>query len=147
MFGLRPSPAILGSTIRHHLDTKDAGPALIEILRKSFCVDDFISGANDNKEALELAVYAKAIMQRGSFNLRKSNTNCSSLQENLPQPSKEPTSASKSTNRKFIEDNIWYSESVTGSCVKVNENCVKVLGSIWNESSDNLQFDLHDLAV
>ena len=72
IFRLRPSPAILGSTIRHHLDTqKDASLALIEVLRKSFYVDDFISGANDDEEVLELAVNAKTIMQKGSFNLRK----------------------------------------------------------------------------
>ena len=72
IFRLRPSPAILGSTIRHHLDTqKDASPALIEVLRKSFYVGDFISRANDDEEALELAVNAKTIMQKGSFNLRK----------------------------------------------------------------------------
>ena len=148
VFGLRPSPAILGSTIRHHLDTqKDASPALIEVLRKSFYVDDFISGANDDDEALELAVNAKTIMQKGSFNLRKWNTNSSTLQENLPQPSKEAASASSSTNRNFTEDDQSYSESVTGNCVKANENSVKVLGSIWNKSSDKLQFDLTDLAV
>ena len=48
VFGLRPSPAILGSTIRQHLDTqKNVNPELIEILKNSFYVDDSISGADD----------------------------------------------------------------------------------------------------
>ena len=69
------------------------------------------------------------------------------MQENLPQPSKEAASASNSTNRKFIEDDQSYSESVIGSFGKANESSVKVLGSIWNKSSDKLQFDLTDSAV
>ena len=63
VFALRPSPAILGSTIRHHLDTQiDSSPALIEVLRKSFCVDDFISGASDDDETLKLAANSKNII-------------------------------------------------------------------------------------
>ena len=65
----------------------------------------------------------------------------------LPQPSKEAASASNYTNKKFIEDDQSYSESVIGSFVKANKSTVKVLGSIWNKSSDKLQFNLTDLAV
>jgi hypothetical protein len=64
VFGLRPSPAILGSTIRHHLDTqKYVNPELIEILKNSFYVDDFISGADDEKKVLDLTNSAKTVMK------------------------------------------------------------------------------------
>ena len=52
VFGLRPSPAILSSTIRHHLETqKDVNPQLIELLKKSLYVDDFVSGAEHEQKA------------------------------------------------------------------------------------------------
>ena len=42
VFGLRPSPAILSSIIRHHLEMqKDSDPQLIGLLKKSLYVDDF----------------------------------------------------------------------------------------------------------
>lgn len=46
VFGLRPSPAKLGSTIRHHLDScKNLNPELgyvINLLRERLYVDDFL---------------------------------------------------------------------------------------------------------
>ena len=68
VFGLRPSPAILSSTIRHHLETqKDADPQLIELLKKSLYVDDFVSGADNEKEACEISSNAKLIMPKRSI--------------------------------------------------------------------------------
>ncbi len=84
VFGLRPSPAILGSTICHHLDTQtNSNPQQVELLKNSLYVDDFVSGADDEEQALELSSNAKSIMQRGAFNLRKWNSNSSYVQEKL----------------------------------------------------------------
>ena len=70
VFGLQPSPAILSSTIQHHLETqKDVDPQLIELLKKSLYVDDFVSGAENEQKASEVSSNAKLIMQRGAFNL------------------------------------------------------------------------------
>ena len=81
-FGLRPSPAILSSTIRHHLETqKDVNPQLIELLKKSLYVDDFVSDAENEQKASEVSSNAKLIMQRGAFNLRTWNTNSSNLKK------------------------------------------------------------------
>ena len=56
VFGLRLSPAILASTIRHHLDQVSAEfePHFIELLKKSLYVDDLVTGEGDEAKALEL---------------------------------------------------------------------------------------------
>jgi hypothetical protein len=46
MFGLCPSPAILGAVLTHHLNTsKEYDPELVELIQKSMYVDDFLSGS------------------------------------------------------------------------------------------------------
>ena len=142
VFGLRPSPAILSSTIRHHLETqKDADPQLIELLKKSLYVDDFVSGADNEKEACEISSNAKLIMQKGAFNLRKWNTNSSNLKEMFSEES-----SPNSTNLKTVaEEDESYAKTVTRTLIKTNSNKVKVLGSIWNTASDTLEFNFLDL--
>ena len=44
MFGLRPSPAILGAVLAHHLNSsKQYDPELVELIKNSMYVDDFLS--------------------------------------------------------------------------------------------------------
>ena len=142
VFGLRPSPAILSSTIRHHLETqKDFDPQLIELLKKSLYVDDFVSGAENEQKASEVSSNAKLIMQKGAFNLRKWNTNSSNLKKTFSEEY-----SPKSTDLKPVtEEDESYAKTVTGTTIKPNSNTVKVLGSIWNTASDTLEFNLFDL--
>ena len=130
VFGLRPSPAILSSTIRHHPETqKDVDPQLIELLKKSLCVDDFASGAENEQKASEVSSNAKLIMQRGAFNLRKWNTNSSNLKKTFSEECSQ-----KSTDLKPVtEENESYAKTVTGTTIKTNSNTVKVLGSIGTQ--------------
>ena len=61
VFGLRPLPAILGSTIRHHLDaqlSEEFNLELIEQLKNSLYVDDLVTGEANNDKVLEL--YSKS---------------------------------------------------------------------------------------
>ena len=142
VFGLRPSPAILSSTIRHHLETqKDADPQLIELLKKSLYVDDFVSGAHNEMEACEVSSNAKLIMQKGAFNLRKWNTNSSNLNEMFS----EESSPNSSNLKPVTEEDESYAKTVTGTLIKTKNNIVKVLGSIWNTASDTLEFNFLDL--
>ena len=84
MFGLRRSPAILASTIRHHLDSQvseEFKPHFIELLKKSLYVDNLFTGEGDEAKALELCSKSKSLTQRGGFNLRKWKTNSKIVQE------------------------------------------------------------------
>ena len=76
VFGLRPSPAILGAVINHHLSKYEGSKAeTVKCLRDSLYVDDLVSGANDNEKASKLYHESKQIMKEGGFNLRKWHSN------------------------------------------------------------------------
>ena len=144
VFDLRPSPAILGSTIRQHLDTQtDSEPEQIRLLKNSLYVDDLITGEESDDKAFELSVKAKSIMKRGAFNLRKWKTNSSDLQKRLDQCEVNTTTKPNPVT----EEDESYAKTVTGPSIDPkNESTVKVLGSIWNTTSDELEFNLSDLA-
>lgn len=65
VFGLRPSPAILGATIIYHLNAfKENHPKaseIVELIKDSSYVDDFISGADCQDKAFNIYQEAKGI--------------------------------------------------------------------------------------
>ena len=69
MFGLRPSPVILASTIRHHLDaqmSEEFQEYFIEHLKNSLYVDDLVTGKASETTAIELYSNSKKVMQGGN---------------------------------------------------------------------------------
>lgn len=55
VFGLRPSPAILGATILHHLQLhKQSDPEIAELLEQSLYVDDLLTGESDEERGLSV---------------------------------------------------------------------------------------------
>ena len=152
--GLRPSPAILASTIRHHLDSQvseEFKPHFIELLKKSLYVDDLVTGEGDEAKALELCSKSKSLMQRGGFNLRKWKTNSKIVQEaiNGMNDRANPTTEPGST-KTITEEDKSYAKTTNGPPIaagSTSENAiVKVLGSIWNTDTDQFTFDLVDLS-
>ena len=144
VFGLRPSPAILASTIRHHLDSQvseEFKPHFIELLKKSLYVDDLVTGEGDEAKALELCSKSKSLMQRGGFNLRKWKTNSKIVQEaiNGMNDRTNPTTEPGST-KSITEEDESYAKTTSENAI------VKVLGSIWNTDTDQFTFDLVDLS-
>ena len=80
VFGLRPSPAILGATLTHHLDFyKERYPELVELIKNSLYVDDLLAGSSDVQEAFEMYQESKELMAKGGFNLHIWNSNSTSL--------------------------------------------------------------------
>ena len=66
VFGLRPSPAILGSVISHHLDKywcQLRKPT--QSIKNSFYVDDLISGGTTVEEAFNIYSVARRVMSKG----------------------------------------------------------------------------------
>ena len=56
VFGIRPSPVILASTIGHHLDahvSEEFKPDFIELLKNSLYVDDLVTGKDRKLEIPE----------------------------------------------------------------------------------------------
>lgn len=154
MFWLRPSPAILGSTTRYHLDvqlSEEFKIELIERLKNSLYVDDLVTGEANDNEMLDLYLKSKSIMQRSGFNLRKWNTNSTIVREVVNHWTEGVTPPSVSEGMKSVtEENESYAEPTTGPPVNddktADSNIVKVLGSIWNIATDEFTFDLSDLS-
>ena len=68
VFGLRPSPAILGAVIAHHIHkNQEKYPALAGSLEQSFYVDDLITGTEDVESAFRLYKVANSLMTNGGF--------------------------------------------------------------------------------
>ena len=80
VFGLRPSPAILGAVITHHLTKHQYDkPELAGLLQNSLYVDDLVTGANTVDEAFSLYKNARGLMAEASMKLRKWNSNSSEV--------------------------------------------------------------------
>ena len=84
VFGISSSPFLLNATIRHHLENRlPSNPDLISKLLRSIYVDDVVTGAAVESEALALYTKAKELLREGGFNLRKFATNSSKLQREV----------------------------------------------------------------
>jgi hypothetical protein len=122
VFGLRSSPAVLGATIQQHLKTHERdNPEVVEHLRKSLYVDDFVSGAENDERALDIYKGSKQIMCSGGFNLRKWSSNSDNLIKCIDVL--EGGSEATSTEPKQV----------------------MVLGMAWDTADDTFLFNLEEL--
>lgn len=72
VFGFHPSPAILGTTILHHLQLhKQSDPEIAQLLEQSLYVDNLLTGESDKERGLSVYKRCKKVMSSGGFNLRK----------------------------------------------------------------------------
>ena len=147
VFGLRPSPSILGATISHHLSLyKQSEPEMAELLEKSLYVDDLLTGDDNDDKGLVIHKKTKQIMAEGGFNLRKWNSNSRSLLRAI-ESCENPRGESKSNQEPTTEDDESYAKSSTtpGNSEAKNETIVKILGLNWDTVSDEFFFDLQEL--
>ncbi|XP_022778398.1 uncharacterized protein LOC111319952, partial [Stylophora pistillata] len=146
VFGLRPSPSILGATIKHHLRLcKQSEPEMAEMLERSLYVDDLITRTESDEEALVVYKKSKQTMVEGGFNLRKWNSNSRTLLKAIE--SVENSSEAKSNQDITTEDDESYAKLPTtpSSSEVKNGTIVKVLGLNWDTESDEYFFDLREL--
>ena len=147
VFGLRPSPSILCSTIKHHLKFyRQSEPEMAEMLENSLYVDDLITGDDDDKAAFAIYKKSKTIMAAGGFRLRKWNSNSANLIEEIAklEVSSQQTSDSSDATK---EDDESYAKSSTslGSPTTSDGKTVKVLGINWDTDNDEIFFNFAEL--
>jgi len=66
MFGLRPSPAMLGSVISHHLSKyKSTNQTNTDIIQDSLYVDGLVCGANKIEKAFKIYQTGKTVLSEG----------------------------------------------------------------------------------
>ena len=146
VFGLRPSPSILGATLTHHLDSyKERYPEVVELIKNSLYVDDLLAGAGNVQEGFEMYQQSKELMAKGGFNLRKWNSNSASLLQLIDN--KENAMVQPKTEEVYqpIEEE---DESFTKSTIgpnQVSDKLVKTLGVCWDTESDEMSFDFKEL--
>ena len=119
LFGLAPSPFLLGCAIQQHLETwKSRLPESVSEVLKSLYVDDLISGAPTVPEAKQLKCEATEIFADTKFELHKWHSNEPALETNCANY--EPT----------------FAKQQLGSVSTPGKG--KLLGVPWDKSEDTL---------
>ena len=142
VFGVSSSPFLLNATVKYHLESfTESHQAIVECLLQSIYVDDIVSGADSEDEAFELYAQAKELFRWGGFNLRKFLTSSKELQQRIDQAEEMPRQPASSDP--LTET---YAQTVLGTQSPKGPDECKILGVLWNHSSDCLVFDISELA-
>lgn len=89
-FGLRPSPFVATSVLRFHAEKYLTNhPAAAQAIMQSFYVDDFISGATTEDEAVMLQQTLCQVLQEAGMNLRKWRSSSQTVLDSIPAELKE----------------------------------------------------------
>jgi len=146
VFGLRPSPAVLGSVINHHVSQCQIhNSTLTEKLLNSLYVDDLVTSTPDTESAYEFHVESKRIMAAASMNLRKWHSNSPELLKKMNSNSHLTDLRRVPAQSQLVEEDDTYTKTVIGSNVSTpSQGLTKVLGVLWNSVLDVLRLKLMD---
>lgn len=94
LFGLGPSPFLLGGVIESHLDTWSLKqPEIVGEIKKNLYVDDLISGGTTVSKAREMKNAATEIFADAAFELHKWHSNVAELKSTESDPTADQTFA------------------------------------------------------
>ncbi|XP_065056348.1 uncharacterized protein LOC135684356 [Rhopilema esculentum] len=140
-FGLRPSPAVLGSVLLQHVSSyQEKNPEIVKVLKGLF-VDDLSTGGETVDKAYEIYQQSKQVMKEGNFNLRKWNSNSQELIERIRKSEGQATTGG--SDPKLGEEDQSYVQSCIG--LSADNETVKILGLHWNSSSDEICYDFTEI--
>ena len=132
VFGLTSSPAILASTVKHHLSKyEEKEPAVTSLLDSSLYVDDLAGGVFHERETVDLYDKVQGIMKEGGFSLRKWNSNCQSLRERIKQDEEsktESTMEAPPNENESAQNHEEEESSETEATKSKTDQFVKILG-------------------
>lgn len=142
VFGVNCSPFLLNATLQYHLDAfTEIDPEFVRVMKRSFYVDDLVTGDKTTQDASELHDKAKTRLALGGFKLRKWLTNSEELREKIRQcelrDESNVNNEIKSADESYAKELLGRKEGTT------NE---KVLGLSWNCNEDLFNFELFALA-
>ncbi|XP_077508788.1 uncharacterized protein LOC144120265 [Amblyomma americanum] len=116
-FGTTASPFLLSATLQHHLKSCEEGfPHTASQLQQGLYVDDLLTGADDEEEAVKLYTEANAIFHAASMKLHKWSSNNERLRQLFGQDCNETKPLG------FVS------------------GVLKVLGLAWDPITDRLTF-------
>ena len=120
LFGLGPSPFLLGGTIAQHMEnSRDEYPEEVEKSSRDLYVDDLITGDTNVEKVKHLKETAIDIFQKADFELHKWHSNVPKLESKV-KPSDE-------SNQSFAKQQLGVGNDET-----------KLLGLHWNKAEDNI---------
>lgn len=123
LFGLAPSPFLLGGVIKQHLEAcRTENPDLVREIEKSLYVDDLISGGPTVKAALEVKAGVTHVFNQASFKLHKWHSNVPAV-ESPGDPLSEDTT--------FAKEQLGAPQEGGGS----------ILGLPWNKRQDTIEIN------
>ena len=147
MFGLWPSPAVLGSVISHHLSKYSKQyPTLVQSIADSLYVDDLIAGADSVEQGFYLYKKSKEIMADASFKLRKWNSSSRELLDQIKEAKLQSLSQVSSTGVNTPSSDAPLNSTVIDLGNACTESEVsKLLGVAWSSQTDEFLFSFSDL--
>ena len=143
-FGLKPSPSILGATLKQHISSfDDEYPEVVNVLSHLYA-DDLSCSVNTREEAFHLYKKSKEILAEGGFNLRKWKTNDKALLARIQAVEGSNVGANENNSEPQVaEDDQSYSKFSMG--LPTTDHTTKILGVNWRPEADELFFDLHQV--
>ncbi|XP_046858717.1 uncharacterized protein LOC124452177 [Xenia sp. Carnegie-2017] len=147
VFGLRPSPAILGATINHHLKTHEKQePETVEHLKNSLYVDDFVSGAETDETALQIYKGTKQLLAKGGLNLEEWKSNSSNVVKSVEVLKGNKNLSLISDKSSVTQDDHSFTKStIAKESLLTEPTQVKVLGMLWDTVEDTFLFNLTEI--
>lgn len=121
LFGLAPSPFLLGGVIQHHLENyRTVYPKIVHEIEKSLYVDDLLSGGINEDEARRLKSTATEIFANANFDLHKWHSNVRELESSA--------NMSKGETETFAKQQLGVPKGEEAS----------MLGLTWNKEEDSI---------
>ena len=143
LFGLGPSPFLLGGVIQQHLNTyRDSAPKCVEEIEHGLYVDDLLLGGDTIEEARVMKTAAIEIFEKAHFQLHKWNSNASELEDDTQATNTNQVSESVqqqevielAQEEQVSESSLTYAKQQLG--VKSGDS--RLLGLEWAKHKDTL---------
>ena len=121
LFGLAPSPFLLGGVIQQHLkESCSYHPEAVDEIVRSMYVDDLVMGGATVKEANEIKKAAIEIFEKAKFELHKWGSNVRELEQTAEEVDEE--------GRSYAKQQLG---TVSGES--------SLLGLVWNKREDTIR--------
>ena len=108
-FGVSASPFLAVRTLHQTADDHGGDyPKATQHIKKSFYVDDFLGGADNCEDAVQLFHQLRGVLKKGGFDLRKWRTSSLEVLGHIPKdlqetnPVKDSTATNSSTHSKAL---------------------------------------------